>query len=77
MLTMILFSVAIALQRAIVIALVRKYLRTRDAGFIWLGVAVVLWPRVSGLLDHGKHNLFVHISRGQLAGFYPFSLIER
>lgn len=77
MLTMILFSVAIALQLAIVIALVRKYLRTHDAGFIWLGVAVVLWPWVSGLLDHEKRTLFDYILRGHLAGFYPFSLIQR
>jgi hypothetical protein len=31
--------------------LIRKYLRTRDAGFIWLGVAAVLWPMASPLLD--------------------------
>ena len=77
MLTMILFSVAIALQLAIVIALVRKYLRTHDAGFIWLGAAVILRPWVSGLLDHGKHTLLDRISQGQLDGFYPFSLIQR
>src|ERR1039458_4652631 len=74
---MILFAVAIALQLAIVIALVHKYLRTRDAGFIWLGVAVVLWPRVSGLLDHEKRTLLDSILRGHMAGFYPFSLIQR
>jgi hypothetical protein len=45
----------IALQLAIVFLLARKYLRTRDVGFLWLGAAVVIWPVVSRLLDWGKH----------------------
>jgi hypothetical protein len=40
-----------ALYVVLAVALKRKYLRTRDAGFIWLGVAVVLWPLASRLLD--------------------------
>jgi hypothetical protein len=40
-----------ALYVALAVVLMRKYLRTRDAGFIWLGVAVVLWPLASRLLD--------------------------
>jgi hypothetical protein len=65
------------LQLVIVVALVYKYLRTRDAGFIWLGVAVILWPSVSGLLNGGKRTLVDSVVRGHLAGFYPFSLIQR
>jgi hypothetical protein len=44
----------IAFQLAIVILLARKYLRTRDIGFIWLGLAAVIWPVMSRLLDWGK-----------------------
>ncbi len=40
-----------ALYVVLAVVLMRKYFRTRDAGFIWLGVAVVLWPPASRLLD--------------------------
>ncbi len=40
-----------ALYIGLGVVLIRKYLRTRDAGFIWLGVAAVLWPMASPLLD--------------------------
>jgi hypothetical protein len=60
---------------ALAIALVRKYLRTRDIGFVWLGVAGVIWPLVSGLLVSGlliqdKAVLITH----HFFRFYPFSL---
>jgi hypothetical protein len=58
---------------AIAIVLVRKYLRTRDVGFVWLGVAVMIWPLVSAI---GRSFLIDRITRGHL-GFYPLSLIER
>ena len=45
---------ALGLQVAIVVLLARKYLRTREVGFIWLGAAVVIWPLVSRLFDWGK-----------------------
>jgi hypothetical protein len=76
MFSTVLFVFAIALQLAVVVALVYKYLRTRDAGFIWLGVAVIVWPSVSGLLNYEKHTLFNNILQGHLPGFYPFSLIQ-
>jgi hypothetical protein len=54
-----------ALSIALVVVLTRKYLRTRDAGFIWLGVAVVLWPLASRLLDR---VLLDRIISGHLIG---------
>ena len=44
-------------QMVIVLVLVQAYLRTRNKGFVWLGVAVVAWPFVSGLLDVGQRYL--------------------
>jgi hypothetical protein len=55
----------------------KKYMRTRDAGFIWLGVAVVIWPAVSSLLDQRRDALFDRLVKHQPIGFYPFSLVER
>ncbi len=28
-----------------------KYQRTRDAGFLWLGAALVIWPMVQGAIQ--------------------------
>ena len=46
--------VALLLHLAIAVVLVRKYARTRDVGLVWPGVAVVVWPIVSRLLDLGS-----------------------
>jgi hypothetical protein len=59
MLLPILFAITVVLYLAIATMLVRKYLRTRDVGFVWLGVAVVVWPLLSSLLQYGQ-RLFVH-----------------
>ena len=67
----------IVVQLAIVVVLVRTFLRTRDAGFVWLGAAVVIWPFVSGLLDAGGRLLLDDHARGHLTGFFPFSMVER
>jgi hypothetical protein len=65
------------LHFAIAIILVRKYLRTRDVGFIWLGVAVVIWPLVSNVLQAGTRVLVDHILKHEWVAFYPFTLVER
>jgi hypothetical protein len=56
------------------VVLVRKYLRTHDIGFIWLAVAVVLWPLSSRLLDQGEGVLIGGARHGQSV-FCPFTLI--
>jgi hypothetical protein len=60
---------------ALAIVLARKYLRTRDIGFVWLGVAGVIWPLVSGLLVSGLliQDKAVTIT-DHFFRFYPFSL---
>jgi len=73
----ILGGLALVLYFAIAVVIVRKYLRTRDVGFVLLGVAVVVWPLVSGLLQHGERVLIDRLAHGRPVGFYPFSLVER
>ena len=70
------FSFTVALIIALVAALVFKYQRTRDTGFIWLGVAVVVWPIISGLLQNGSNILMNRVARGESTGLYPFSLVQ-
>jgi hypothetical protein len=73
----ILAALALILHIAIAIILVRKFLKTRDVGFIWLGVAVVIWPLVSRLFERGEHVFIDRLARHQSVGFYQFSLVER
>ena len=47
---------------AVAILLVQTYRRTRDVGFIWLGVAVLVWPLVA-------RGLGVVIERGGIGPF--------
>ena len=72
----VLAALAVVLHFVIAIVLVRKYLRTRDLGFVWLGVAVVIWPLVSLLLELGERSLIDGIAHHRVVGFYPFSLVE-
>ena len=72
-LTIPLVALAVVLQLAIAATLVRKYVRTHDVGFVWLGLAVVIWPVIKGLVERVFSDRLIH---GQLR-FYPFSLVER
>jgi hypothetical protein len=71
-LTVPLVALAAVLQLAIAATLVRKYVRTQDVGFVWLGMAVIIWPFAKALLTRVFFDRFI---RGQL-GFYPFSLVD-
>ena len=70
-------ALTLVLHLALAVVLVRKYLRFREVGFIWLGVAVGVWPLASRLLEQGEKVLIDRLVRGELVGFYPFSLVER
>jgi uncharacterized membrane protein len=65
------------LYLAVAIVLVRKYLRTRDIGFVWLGTAVVIWPLTCRLLAFREGFLIDHLIRGRAPAIYPFSLVYR
>lgn len=66
----------VLLSVALAVVLIRKYLLTRDVGFVWLGVAVVVWPLVSRLIGHGESVLIRRLDSGQTVGFYPLTLVE-
>jgi hypothetical protein len=73
----LLAALAFLLHFAIAIVLVRKYLRTRDVAFVWLGVAVVVWPVVSQLMGVGARPVIDRVVRHEWTGVYPFSLVAR
>jgi hypothetical protein len=77
MLVTILASSALLLHLAIAVILARKFIQTREVGFIWLGGAVVIWPLLSKLLDAGARVLIGRTMSHQWAAFYPFTLVER
>jgi hypothetical protein len=72
----VLAALAVVLHFVIAIVLVRKCVRTRDVGFVWLGAAVVIWPLVSRLLELGERSLIDRLAQHRVVGFYPFSLVE-
>lgn len=47
----ILATLYFGLNIAIAVVIVRKYLRTRDIGFVWLGAALIIWPLSANLLN--------------------------
>jgi len=75
MMRFILFVLVAGLYLPIVIMLVRKYLRTRDVGFAWLGAVVVAWPVLSLLFGYGQTVLLDRI-RHRESVLFPFSLAE-
>jgi hypothetical protein len=72
----VLAVLALLLHVAIAIVLIAKYRRTRDIGFLWLGIAVVVWPLVSRVLDFGVRTAVDRLVSKQPVGFFPFSLVE-
>lgn len=67
----------LVLYVAIAAVLIRKYRRTRDAGFIWLGVALIVWPLLSGLISQVEGSFIDRLVRHQTVGYWPFTLVER
>ena len=74
MLLNILSILGLVLYIAIAAILARQYLRTRNIGFVWLGVAVVIWPVVSRLLEAEEKVYLVRLIHHQSV-FYPFTLV--
>jgi hypothetical protein len=62
---------------AIIAALVHKYRRTGDRGFLWLGVPLVIGPLLGVPLDHWLHLAMDRLASGGRVGYFPFTLVER
>jgi hypothetical protein len=65
--------VDVVLSLAIMAALIQKYRLTRDQGFLWLGLPLVVMPLLSFPLRHWIDRLV----GGRGVGFFPYTLVER
>ena len=70
----VIFVVTILIKAAVIVF---KYARTRDRGFIWLGIALVVWPVNMALMNYGLQAMITRINAKQPVGFYPFLWVER
>lgn len=66
----------VLLYVAVAVVLIVTWLRTRDTGIAWLGIAVVIWPLIVRLLSWGENIEVRRLVRNQPVGFFPFSLVE-
>jgi hypothetical protein len=73
----IVLAVSILLYLTIAVLLLRQYLRTRNSGFIWLGVATILWPLAERFLDRSLLRVMHRSVTGQPLDFFPFNLAQR
>jgi len=65
--------VDVVLSLAIMAALIQKYRLTRDQGFLWLGLPLVVMPLLSFPLRHSIDRL----ASGRGVGFFPYTFVER
>ena len=72
----ILLALLVGLHLAVAAALVFKFLRTKDFGYIWLGIAVVLWPALSAPLNSKANALITLAGTGKGSTPFPFSLVQ-
>ena len=62
---------------AIIVALVHKYRRTGDRGFLWLGLPLVIGPLLGFPLDHWLRFAIDRLAGGGRVGLFPFTLVEQ
>ena len=74
-------EVLIIMYYAILIAtawmLVVKYRRTHDSGVFWLGLALIVWPIFSLVLDYGGRVLINRITEEGSIQLLSFSQVTR
>ena len=65
------------LYSAVAVLLVWKYRRTRDAGFLWLSLPLVLLPLVALPLAFWLQAGVDRLALGQQFSAFPFTLVEQ
>lgn len=73
----ILVIVTFVLYLAVAVLLVRKYRRTGNAGFLWLGLPLVLLPFVALPLALWLEAGVDRLALGQQISIFPFTLVEQ
>ena len=73
----VLYLAGVVLYLAIIAVLAHKYRRTRDQGFLWLGVPLVIWPLLNVPLSYWLRFAMDRLASGGRVGFFPFTLVEQ
>ena len=73
----VLCATTLVLYSAAAVLLVRKYRRTKDAGFLWLGLPLVLLPFVALPLALWLQVGVDRLALGQQVSSFPFTLVEQ
>lgn len=73
----ILGAITFVLYFAVAVLLVWKYRRTRDAGFLWLGLPLVLLPLVALPLALWLQAGVDRLVLGEQVNAFPFTLVEQ
>ena len=75
--TVVLWLAGAVVYLAIIVALVYKYRRTGDRGFLWLGIPLVIGPLLRLPLDHWLAFATDRLAGGGQVGVFPFTLVEQ
>ncbi len=73
----VVLGLAGAVHIAIIVALVYKYRRTGDRGFLWLGIPLVIGPLLVIPLDYWLRDAVDRLAAGGRVGVFPFTLVEQ
>ena len=73
----VLGAITFALYSVVAVLLVWKYRGTRDAGFLWLGLPLVLLPFVALPLALWLQAGVDRLTLGQQVSTFPFTLVEQ
>jgi len=73
----VLGATTFVLYSAVAVLLVWKYRRTRDAGFLWLGLPLVLLPIMALPLALWLQVGVDRLVLGQQVSAFPFTLVEQ
>ena len=70
-------TITFVLYATVAVLLVWKFRRTRDAGFLWLGLPLVLLPVVALPLALWLQAGVDRLALGRQVSLFPFTLVEQ
>ncbi|HEY1810244.1 MAG TPA: hypothetical protein VGG42_16900 [Acidobacteriaceae bacterium] len=76
-LSTILPFITLAVYLPMAVLLVWTWARTREKAFAWLGVAVVIWPLLSHIIDRASLIAVRGSWHGQAVKYFPYDLARR
>jgi hypothetical protein len=75
--TILLGAVDLVLYIAVAVVLFQNYRRTKEAGFLWLVMPMVLIPALALPVTLWRHAMADRMIAGKGAGLFPFTLVTQ